>query len=200
MAEHQVLSERQKQIIESAMKLIAEDGLINFTTKRLAQAVNVSEPAIYRHFENKEAVILGLVRYINERTQGIFDSFDNVSDKTAIEILEMKSMLLMQFFHKNIFCAKTSANPGMFFPKKEIVDEIGKLERKIFEGEKSLIEQGQKEGDIKADLDSDHLAKILMGAHSITIHRWVASAVKYDLVSEWMRVWEVLKKMMIVEN
>jgi AcrR family transcriptional regulator len=131
MAEHQQLSERQRQIIESAMKLIAEDGVINFTTKKLAQAVNVSEPALYRHFENKEAVILGVIKYINEKAQEIFNSLDGVKDKTSIEILELKSMLIMQFFYKNIFCAKTSANPGMFFPKKDIIDEMRRFEKKI---------------------------------------------------------------------
>ena len=197
---HQQLSDRQRQIIESAIKLIAEEGIVSFTTKKLAHAVNVSEPAIYRHFENKDAIILGLIKYLNERTQEIFDSFDDVQNKTSIEILEIKSLLLMQFFYKNIFCAKTSANPGMFFPKKEVFEEIDRFEERVFENEKTLVERGQKEGDIKPDLDCEHLVKIIMGIHFYTIHKWATSDTKYDLVSEWMKVWEILKKMISVEK
>lgn len=199
-AVHQELSERQRQILESAIKIIAEEGLVEFTTKKLAQAVNVSEPAIYRHFENKEAIILGLIKYLNEKTQEIFDSFDKVKNKSAIEILEIKSMSLMQFFYKNNFCAKTSGNPGMFFPKKDIINEMNKFEKKIFESEKAIIEKGQKEGDIRPDLDSEHLVKIIMSAHFFSIHKWATSETKYDLVSEWMRIWEVIKKMIVVDK
>jgi TetR/AcrR family transcriptional regulator, fatty acid metabolism regulator protein len=84
IVEHQHLSDRQRQIIESAIKLIAEKGLGEFTTKKLAQAVNVSEPAIYRHFENKEAIILGLIKYINEKVQEIYNSYNDIKDKSSI--------------------------------------------------------------------------------------------------------------------
>jgi hypothetical protein len=39
-----------------------------------------------------------------------------------------------------------------------------------------------------------------MGTHFHTIHKWSTSDTKYDLVSEWMRVWEVIKKMIAVEK
>lgn len=198
--EHQKLSDRQRQIIESAIKLLAEEGLVEFTTKKLAAAVNVSEPALYRHFKNKEAILFGLIKYINEKTEEIFNSFDNVKEKTAIEILEMRSMSLMQFFYKNNLSAKASANPGMFFPKKEMIDERNRFEKKIFDNNKALIEKGQKEGDIRADLDSEHLAKIIISAHFYALHKWASSGIRYDLVSEWMKVWEVMKKMIAIEK
>jgi len=195
MIVHQQLSDRQRQIIEAAIKLIAEEGIVNFTTKKLAQAVKVSEPAIYRHFKNKEAIIFGLIKYVNEKTQEIFNSLDYVKNKSSIEILELKSLSLMQFFYKNICCAKTSANPGMFFPKRDILKEINNLESGIFENMKVTVKRGQKEGDIKSGVDSGYLVKIIMGSHLYTIHKWATSDVKYDLVSEWMKTWEVIKKM-----
>lgn len=194
------LSDRQKQILESAIKLIAEEGVVNFTTKRLAQEVSVSEPALYRHFKNKEAIILGLVIYINEKVQAIFDSYDDAVNMTALEILEVKCLLLMQFFYKNIFCAKTSSRIGMLLPNHELRREIGAMQRSIFEHEKALVERGQAEGDIRADADSRQLVQVVMGAHFFTIHTWGMSEEKYDLVAAWMKVWEVIKKMIVNEN
>jgi TetR/AcrR family transcriptional regulator, fatty acid metabolism regulator protein len=198
ITEHHELSDRQRQILESAMKLIAEEGLGEFTTKKLANAVNVSEPALYRHFKNKEAIIFGLIKYLNEKTQEIFDSSDNIKDKSPLEILEIKCVSLIKFFYENIFCAKTTGNPGMFFPNRDIINESNKLEKRVFENEKAIIEKGQKQGDIRADLDSEHLVKIIMGSNFFTIHNWIKSETKYDLVSEWMKVWEVIKKMIAV--
>jgi TetR/AcrR family transcriptional regulator, fatty acid metabolism regulator protein len=200
ITEHQELSDRQRQILESAMKLIAEEGLGEFTTKKLANSVNVSEPALYRHFKNKEAIVFGLIKYLNEKTQEIFDSSDNIKDKSPLEILEIKCVSLIKFFYDNIFCAKTTGNPGMFFPNRDIINESNKLERRVFENEKAIVEKGQREGDIRADLDSEHLVKIVMGSNFFTIHNWIKSETKYDLVSEWMKVWEVIKKMIAVEK
>lgn len=194
------LSDRQKQILESAIKLIAEEGIVHFTTKRLAQDVSVSEPALYRHFKNKEAIILGLVKYISEKAQAIFDSYDTTRNTTAVEMLEVKCLLLMQFFYKNIFCAKTTSHLGMLLPNIELRREIGAMQRSIFENEKALVERGQSEGDIRSDVDSRHLVQVIMGAHFFAIHTWSMSEEKYDLVSAWMKVWEVLKKMFVVDH
>jgi hypothetical protein len=88
----------------------------------------------------------------------------------------------------------------MFFPKKDIINEIHKFENKIMESQRAIIEKGQKEGDIKADLDSGALTKIILSAHFYTIHKWTSAETKYDLVSEWMSVWGVIKKMIAVEK
>ena len=58
------ISERQKEIIEAAGKLLSNSGVSGLTTKKLAQEMGFSEAAIYRHFENKEAIIVGLLEFL----------------------------------------------------------------------------------------------------------------------------------------
>ena len=48
------LSKRQKEIIGAAISLIAQNGIEGLTTKALAAAVGISEPALYRHFSPSE--------------------------------------------------------------------------------------------------------------------------------------------------
>lgn len=59
------LSKRQNEIIHAAILIIAEHGMAGFTTKSLAEAVGVSEPALYRHFKNKSEIIQALLMHID---------------------------------------------------------------------------------------------------------------------------------------
>jgi AcrR family transcriptional regulator len=45
------LSDRQKEIIEVSLALIAENGIQGLTIKNLAKRIGFSESAIYRHYE-----------------------------------------------------------------------------------------------------------------------------------------------------
>ncbi len=51
------LSERQAQIVDVAMQIIATEGARCFTTQRLASEIGVTSGAIYRHFESMEAIV-----------------------------------------------------------------------------------------------------------------------------------------------
>ncbi len=56
-----MLSERQEQIINESIKLIAEKGIQGFTIKNLSKAIGISEPAIYRHFKSKTHILLTIL-------------------------------------------------------------------------------------------------------------------------------------------
>ena len=44
------LTKRQNEIIDTALNLTASGGIQNLTIKNLADALGITEPAIYRHF------------------------------------------------------------------------------------------------------------------------------------------------------
>jgi AcrR family transcriptional regulator len=52
---------RRQQIVDAARKTIIERGSENITIKALADAVGISEGAIYRHFNQKQDVLLLLI-------------------------------------------------------------------------------------------------------------------------------------------
>ena len=50
--------ERVQQIAQAALELIAESGLRSFTTKAIAKKVGITDGTIFRHFKNKEEIVL----------------------------------------------------------------------------------------------------------------------------------------------
>ena len=52
---------RQEEILDRTFELVRESGLANLTMKKVADRMGFTEPAIYRHFPNKQALVLGLL-------------------------------------------------------------------------------------------------------------------------------------------
>lgn len=52
---------RRKQIAEAALKVISESGLSRFTTAEIAKEVGVTDGAMFRHFANKEEIVLAAI-------------------------------------------------------------------------------------------------------------------------------------------
>ena len=54
-------TDRQVEIIEAATRRIDQYGIQNLTIKNLASDINVTEPALYRHFKRKDDILLILL-------------------------------------------------------------------------------------------------------------------------------------------
>src|SRR5215208_2051185 len=53
-------SDRRSQLIAAAERLVAERGYLAVRLEDIGAAVGVSGPAIYRHFPNKEELLVGI--------------------------------------------------------------------------------------------------------------------------------------------
>ncbi|MFH0924597.1 MAG: TetR/AcrR family transcriptional regulator, partial [bacterium] len=61
MSPTSVHSLRKQEIIESARKIISTTGMKNLTIREIAQDINLTDGAVYRHFKNKEEILSLLI-------------------------------------------------------------------------------------------------------------------------------------------
>lgn len=61
------MSEQRDKILASACELYLRGGLEGFSMRKLAKSVGVTAPALYRHYENKEELLFGVVVEAYER-------------------------------------------------------------------------------------------------------------------------------------
>jgi len=57
MSKRRPTEARRLQIADATLRIIAESGLGRFTTSAIAEAVGVTNGAIFRHFPSKEAIV-----------------------------------------------------------------------------------------------------------------------------------------------
>jgi len=72
------MTELREKILSSACELYLDDGLQGFSMRKLARSVGVTAPALYRHFDGKEELLLEVVgeaykvflQYLNRGLRG----------------------------------------------------------------------------------------------------------------------------------
>src|SRR6056297_2032147 len=80
------LSERQQEIIDASLEIIAEKGIQSLTIKNLSKKIGLVESAIYRHYESKTQILIALLDSISEQTQYC----DETEDAGVFEFIEKK--------------------------------------------------------------------------------------------------------------
>lgn len=60
---------RREQIVETALRIADRDGFEGLTMRKLASELGVSAPIVYRHFEDKAAIIDAIVETLVAREQ-----------------------------------------------------------------------------------------------------------------------------------
>lgn len=78
--------ERRTQIVDVAMRLFASKGFKGTTTRAIANAAEVSEAIIFRHFETKEDLYNAIIAHTIELRTRLWESLDTT--ETAPQDLE----------------------------------------------------------------------------------------------------------------
>ena len=189
-----IMTERQIEILHETKELIGEKGIQNFTIKNLASKMSFSEPAIYRHFKDKTEILTSLLKYnskiINTQVDKILNSKENSLTKFEKILrfnllhIERNPSIVMIVFAENSYqnCERLS----------EIVAKIMKrrIERMI-----KLLNEGQKNNEIRNDVNTEQLAKIIQGGIRITILSWKLSGFKTSLSQEGKKLWITIQKL-----
>ena len=190
------MTTRQEEITREAIKLIAEKGIQGVTIKNLAHAINVSEPALYRHFKNKTSILLA-----------ILDSFHVLMPQSEIiEIFRTKTPLERIIFLFTEHFKKFAETPSLvsvvfsdeIFKNEKVLTE--KIRELIEENEKlflNLIAEGQRKGEIRNDLPAEHLVLLILGAFRLEVKKWEISSYSFDLVEEGKKLLDSIKTILI---
>ncbi|MDD3685546.1 MAG: TetR/AcrR family transcriptional regulator [Bacteroidales bacterium] len=172
-------TDRQTEILQVSLELISEKGIQGLTIKNIASKIGTSEPAIYRHFENKIEILLK-----------ILDSFKKLSEDVIKEELSRKASSIEKI--SNIYrkhFEEFSRNPSLvavIFSEEIFANEtilIDRISGIMKENEKiiiSIIETGQSENEIKANMPAAMLSVVIMGSLRLFVKKWQFSG--YDFV------------------
>lgn len=193
--ENNKFTDRQIEIMEAATLRIDQHGIQELTIKNLASDLNLSEAALYRHFNSKNEILLGLLTYfileMNERIAAI------LADKD-----QQPSDLLRQIFASqlNTFVEKPAIvsvifSEGIFQFNKELSEKVSAMMALMQTNINALIVNGQKEGVYGKLLGPDTITTIIMGSMRMVVLKWKLSGNKSNLVNDGKSVLNGILKM-----
>jgi AcrR family transcriptional regulator len=189
------LTKRQQEIINVSIALIADKGIQSLTIKNISQTIGISEPAIYRHFKNKFEILMT-----------ILESFQIIAADVlgSEEIKKLGALDKIEFFLLDRYkrCAENPHLAKVMFAEENFQDDeiLANKVLNIMHAHKAemhkIISLGQRLGEIRNDIDSTSLFRIIFGPLRLLIKQWGMSGCRFDLVQEGRKLWNAERKML----
>ena len=177
-------TDRQVEIIEAATRRIDQYGIQNLTIKNLASDINVTEPALYRHFKSKNDILMSLLNYFITRMENRISSISLNKEKSPSEnLIDLFNFQFKTFterpavvsviFAENIF----HFDEGLSLKVSQILE--------LMQGyvEKNIV-KGQLNGDFSKQIHPSTLSTILLGGIRLTVLKWKLSGNQTDLIKD----------------
>lgn len=176
-------TKRQEEIIEKSILIIGLEGMQGLTTKRLAEEMNFSEPALYRHFKNKTEILNSVLKYYQSfLAEGLLALLNN--KKTGLE--KILGVIEYQF---NTFIDRPEIilvifSESSFQNNSVLLNTVSRTMEKKESKLTNMIEYGKQDESIRPELDAASIAKIIMGSMRFVALKWKMSNFKFDLKKE----------------
>lgn len=175
-------TERQKEIVEVALELISSKGIQGLTIKNLSRKIGISEPAIYRHFDNKIHILITILDLFKRNSDEIFtEDLHNISASSRIEYLFSKYIFT---FSKKPSLVSVIFSEEIFKNEPVLVEKISEIIQRNDGILNDLVVKGQKNGEIRNDIDAKYLTTILMGSLRLCVKKWHLSDYSYSIEEE----------------
>ena len=154
--------ERREEIIRVTLELAAQQGVDDVTTQDMAQAMGLTQGAVFRHFPSKDAIWLAVMQWVRDRLM-------TVLGRAAAQGHDPLDALQRMFFAHIDFIAGHPAIPRVLMSEhlhgrspvlRQLVTEIMLgYEAKIA----GLLADAQAQGLARADLDAHAAATLYIG-------------------------------------
>lgn len=180
--------ERQEQIRKEALRIIHYKGYSNLSIRELAKNVGISEAAIYRHFESKDAITLALLEDLKDQFQVLVQGIGNI--ESPREMLYQFILRMIHFLENNHEMTALLFNEEVFPPDSPAAHSLQNLIVERQEFFQSLITRAQQQGEFRRDVPAPDLALILVGLIHKMVAEWRRLGFRFDMPG---RVQEMLK-------
>lgn len=192
MAERRSTEDRQHQIAEATLKIIARDGLGKFTAAAVAKEVGITDGTIFRHFDNMEGVVNAAIDLLVERlNEGIQPDHPNPLDRLGaflrhrFHLITTEPAILKLFFSEQLTQAA-----GI-----EGVEKIRSVQNKSMDFIRRCVGDASSAGLLRAGLRVEELVVIIQGTVLGELLRYVYAdnSTKESATKRSARLWKTLE-------
>ena len=177
-------SEKRERILEGALRAFAKKGFYNTRVSEIASEAGVADGTIYLYFKNKDDLLISLfedrmewvIARLEAELQAVegdlltkLRAFVELHFRLAVENRELAEFITVELRQSAKF-VKEYKNP-------KFSDYLRILQ--------SLIEEGQHQGVLRADLDSRLVSRALFGAlDEVLLHLTLTRTPPRDVTNE----------------
>ncbi len=188
------LTQRQDDIVQAAIALIARRGYKFLTTKNLARELNLTEAALYRHFDSKNDLITRILSYFDQLSCQILEE---ISGLDPLERLHQFVLNRYRMFAANPDLAKVMFSDELFQYDPSYNVQMQTISGKHRDAVIGYLNDAIRQGQIDPDLVPGQLFRIVVGSMRYTVTQWNMTGQAFDLVDEGEKLFQTIKKLVL---
>ncbi|WP_216828873.1 TetR/AcrR family transcriptional regulator [Alkalihalobacterium elongatum] len=169
------------QIIEAAVKVIAENGYHHAQVSKIAKEAGVADGTIYLYFKNKEDILISLF----EEKMGRF--VDKIQEQIEGNLTpKEKLFILIEMHFKQLAANRALAIVTQLELRQsnaELRLRINEVLKKYLDLIDTVLSEGKESGYFSENLDFRLARQMIFGTLDEVVTNWVMKDCKYDLVS-----------------
>ena len=162
-------AERQRQILEAAVRVFARDGYHTSRVGDVAAEAGVAHGLVYHYFPSKAALLEAVFQ---ETWQGLLEELRRLegSGDSAREQLRKVAAIVLRTWRRDpdlirVLVREVARSPQLQDQAEAVGDVLGVIER--------IVARGQDAGELRSDLDPRLSAWIVWGALEELLTGWV---------------------------
>ena len=181
------LTERQNEILDAALHLIAEKGIRNLTIRHLSQAMHITDAALYYYFQDKLAIIQALVSRFEGEADAVEEDLHGWAAVEAALVHRTELVLATPDLARVVFAEELfQGDPEV----EQILFGMMQRHRKIM---LRHFKEAEKAGEIRSDIPDDTLFRMILGPLRLLIKQWGMSHGAFDLRKERKKLLDGLR-------
>jgi len=192
-----MLTDRQQEIVDTSLEIISSIGIQGLTIKNLAKRIGISEPAIYRHYENKISILLTILDYFKSSGEQMFRKQIKSEDR-PLRRIECIFEGHFDAFERNPSLVSVIFSEEIFRNEPVLQAKIAEIMDRNFNAIKALVIEGQAKGEINPNFDSKYLTIIIIGSLRMMVKRWQMVDKSFNNRDEVKNLFSTIRK--LIEN
>ena len=163
-----VAEEKRRIILDAAVRVFARKGFHNSRVGDIAEAAGVAHGLLYHYFSSKDEVLETIFRenwgVLLERIHSVEESGEPARE----QLRHVAAILIRTWRHQPDVVRVLVREIGR---SAEVQQQIGELVKPI-EAIQRIVERGQREGDLRGDLDARLASTVFYGGVDELLTGW----------------------------
>jgi AcrR family transcriptional regulator len=185
------LIHRSTGIIISTIEAMSELGFQNLSTKEIAKRQGVSEGTLYRHFKNKDAILLAVLDHFGQYDDVIIEFCRN-KGLNPIETIKAFMMAYAEYYENYPEITAIEQAYDSLLASPELHDKVRSIMVKRHRFVHGKIEEAKASRIYQQSLDSENLTSLLIGGAREICLEWRMKKQAFSLKERTISMLEML--------
>jgi AcrR family transcriptional regulator len=190
------LTKRQQEVVEHAIEMIGIGGLSDLTMRNLSKRLGITEPALYRHFENKTAILSAILAELESETYGRLPLDETATPPALAAHFER----LLTLFSNRPALASVVFLDEFAAADHELQSQVRTLFAKNHDRLAAGLKRMRLRGSTKESIDAESIATLLFGGLRLLVREWRMDGCGWDLVERGRKLVAVIIDVLAPED